>query len=79
MQQKGANIFYSDPYVPEYKVIRKQSFSLKSIEINEVKSLSILAYQCLIRKPHGDLFAQEMKTIYKDLINDFELRKMTKS
>ncbi|AUS25477.1 hypothetical protein C1A50_1292 [Paenibacillus polymyxa] len=52
---------------------------MKSIEINEVKSLSILAYQCLIRKPHGDLFAQEMKTIYKNLINDFKIRKMTKS
>ncbi|KKD55535.1 hypothetical protein CPY53_20775 [Paenibacillus polymyxa] len=77
MQQKGANILYSDPYVPEYKVI--QSFSLKSTEINEVKSLSILAYQCLIRKPHGDLFAQEMKTTYKELINDFKIRKMTKS
>ncbi|CCC86386.1 hypothetical protein PPM_p0236 (plasmid) [Paenibacillus polymyxa M1] len=34
------------------------------------KSLSILAYQRLVREPHGDLFAQELESTYKDALND---------
>ncbi|WP_268746480.1 UDP binding domain-containing protein [Paenibacillus polymyxa] len=50
-QQKGANILYSDPYVPKYKVI--QSFSLKSTEINE---LNLKKMDCVLISTNHDIF-----------------------
>lgn len=57
LRQKGADISYSDPYVPTIPKIRKYQFSLESVPCNEE---IIASYDCVIIVTNHDVFDYEM-------------------
>ncbi|WP_346836066.1 nucleotide sugar dehydrogenase [Paenibacillus polymyxa] len=67
LQQKGANIFYSDPYISEYTIIRKQGCSLKSTEINVV---NLKKMDCVLISTNHDIFDYDFILEHSNLIVD---------
>ena len=57
LTKKGALIDYSDPHIPVFPTLRKHSFDLKSVKLNET---SIKTYDCLLLVTNHDKFDYEL-------------------
>lgn len=67
LQNKGAIISYSDPYVPQFPKMRKYSFDLDSIILNpEV----LLQADCVVIATNHDDFDYEMIAAHANLVVD---------
>ncbi len=67
LQDKGADIAYSDPHVPSFPKMREYSFDLKSVALTEE---SVAAYDCVVLTTDHDLFDYEMLSVASKLLVD---------
>ncbi len=67
LQDKGADIAYSDPHVPTFPKMREYSFDLKSVALTEA---SIAQYDCVVLTTDHDGFDYEMLVREAGLIVD---------
>jgi UDP-N-acetyl-D-glucosamine dehydrogenase len=67
LQRRGAQIEYSDPYVPVFPKMRRYRFSLSSIELN---AGSIAAFDCVVIGTNHDAFDYAMILEHAKLIID---------
>jgi len=67
MQQHGAIVDYSDPYVPEFPKMRRYKFDLKSVDLT---SDTIAAYDCIVIGTNHDDFDYGMIKQHAKLIVD---------
>ncbi len=51
IQDCGAEIHYSDPYVPVFPKMRRYSFDLVSVEVTAEK---VKEYDCVVETDHSD-------------------------
>ena len=57
LQQRGAVVEYSDPYVPVFPKMRRYSFDLSSVEL---KAESIASFDCVVIGTNHDSFDCDM-------------------
>ncbi|MBT4763342.1 MAG: nucleotide sugar dehydrogenase [Bdellovibrionaceae bacterium] len=57
LEEKGAEIAYSDPYVPSFPNIRKHSFNLNSIELTPQ---SVSKFDCILLATNHDIFDYDL-------------------
>lgn len=67
LQEKGAQVEYSDPHVPEFPQKRDYSFDLQSIELTES---AIAGYDCLVIATDHDGFDYELIALKAQLVVD---------
>lgn len=67
LQEHGALVDYSDPYVPVFPKMRRYSFDLKSIELNKE---NIQSYDCIVVATNHDDFDYPMVLEQAKLIID---------
>lgn len=67
LQEKGANVAYSDPYVPTFPKMRRYSFDLKS---EDLTAENLALYDCVIIATNHDDFDYEFIRKYAHLIID---------
>ncbi len=67
LQDKGADIAYSDPHVPTFPKMREYSFDLKSVELT---AQSVAGYDCVVLTTDHDAFDYEMLVREAGLIVD---------
>ncbi len=67
LRDKGAEISYSDPHVPEFPSMRKYTFNLSSVDLTPVL---LKEYDCVVLTTDHDLFDYEMIRDNSSLIVD---------
>ncbi len=67
LQAKGAQISYSDPYVPKFPKMREHHFDLSSVELTED---SVKQFDCILLATDHDDFPYEMLLKESQLIVD---------
>jgi len=67
IQQHGAVVEYTDPYVPVFPKMRRYSFDLKSVDLT---SGAIAAYDCVVIGTNHDAFDYGMIKAHAQLIVD---------
>lgn len=67
LQDKGADIAYSDPHVPSFPKMREYSFDLASVELT---AASVAAYDAVVLTTDHDLFDYEMLSGASKLLVD---------
>ncbi len=67
LNEKGARIQYSDPYVPVFPRLRKAWFDLKSVEITPE---NIRSFDCVVIATNHDAFDYELLRKHAQLIVD---------
>jgi UDP-N-acetyl-D-glucosamine dehydrogenase len=67
LHERGAEIAYSDPYVPAFPKMREYHFELSSVEL---KPESLAAYDCVILATDHDAFDYDMIRRHAPLIVD---------
>lgn len=67
LQQRGAEVAYSDPWVPVFPKMREYSFDLQSIDLDE-KSLA--SFDCVLLATDHDAFDHELIKKHARLIVD---------
>jgi len=67
LQEKGAEVAYSDPHIAVFPQMRKHHFDLKSIELTEE---SIRGYDCVLIATNHDLFDYTLVRKHAKLVID---------
>lgn len=67
LQDNGAIVDYSDPYVPVFPKMRRYSFNLNSVELT---SDSVQSYDCVVVATNHDDFDYSMLVKHARLIVD---------
>ena len=67
MQEKGAEVHYNDPHIPQLKPVRKYSFSLKSMELT-AKTLATM--DCILLATDHSAYDYRFILDHADLIID---------
>ncbi len=67
LQEKGAEVAYSDPHIAVFPPMRKHHFDLKSIELTEE---SIRGYDCVLIATNHDLFDYTLVRKHAKLVID---------
>ncbi len=67
LQEKGAVISYSDPYVPIFPPMREYSFDLQSVELDEA---TLSSFDCVLLATNHDDFDYEFIKKHSKLIVD---------
>ena len=67
IRSKGAEVFYSDPFVPNFPKMREYDFKLSSISINPE---TISSFDCILLATNHDLFDYPLIQKYASLIVD---------
>jgi UDP-N-acetyl-D-glucosamine dehydrogenase len=67
LKEKGAEVSYSDPYIPLFPKVRNYSFNLKSVDIND----AILSeFDCVLIATDHDAFDYEVIQKFSQLVVD---------
>ena len=67
LQAKGAEVSYSDPYVPVFPKMREHSFDLSSVELT---AQSISEYDCVLLATDHDEFDYDLLMANSQLLVD---------
>lgn len=67
IREKGANLFYSDPYFPKFPKMREHYFDLESTEINKE---TLEKMDCILLTTDHDLFDYDLILKHSKLIID---------
>lgn len=67
LRDRGADVDYSDPYVPSFPKMREHQFDLDSVALTEE---SVAAYDCVLLATHHDDFPYDMLLKKSQLIVD---------
>ncbi len=71
LKEKGADVDYYDPYVPELPKTRKYNFKMKSIPLNQASKHSFMqSYDLVILTTDHDIFNYKLLTANCKLIID---------